>query len=67
MPLGMSRPAFMDEYERLEAELKHQYEAFVQKFISLSYLENELEDYNRLEQEKMVEREVSGALERAGK
>lgn len=50
----------MDEYEKLEGDLKQQYETFVQKFISLSYLENQLEDYDRVEQEKIAEREVSG-------
>lgn len=49
----------MDEYEKLEQDLKRQYESFVQKFISLSYLENQLDDYDRHEQEKMAEREVS--------
>lgn len=49
----------MDEYEKLEHDLKRQYESFVQKFISLSYLENQLDDYDRHEQEKMAEREVS--------
>ena len=49
----------MDEYEKLEQDLRRQYESFVQKFISLSYLENQLDDYDRHEQEKMAEREVS--------
>ena len=48
----------MDEYEKLEQDLKKQYEMFVQKFVSLSYLENMLDDYDKVEQEKMVEREV---------
>lgn len=52
----------MDEYEKLEQDLKRQYESFVQKFISLSYLENQLDDYDRHEQEKMAEREVSVSL-----
>lgn len=54
----------MDEYEKLEQDLRRQYESFVQKFISLSYLENQLDDYDRHEQEKMAEREVSKGTER---
>ncbi|XP_042236218.1 clusterin-associated protein 1-like [Homarus americanus] len=57
LTLKKVRPAFMDEYEKLEQDLKRQYESFVQKFISLSYLENLLDDYDRIEQEKMAERE----------
>ncbi|XP_064093964.1 clusterin-associated protein 1-like isoform X2 [Macrobrachium nipponense] len=53
------RPAFMDEYEKLENDLKKQYEMFVQKFISLSYLENMLDDYDKIEHEKMIERETA--------
>ncbi|KAK8747400.1 hypothetical protein OTU49_016794, partial [Cherax quadricarinatus] len=51
LTLKKVRPAFMDEYEKLEQDLKRQYEAFVQKFISLSYLENQLDDHDRLEHE----------------
>ncbi|XP_050716808.1 clusterin-associated protein 1-like isoform X2 [Eriocheir sinensis] len=59
LTLKKVRPAFMDEYEKLEQDLKRQYEFFVQKFISLSYLENQLDDYDRHEQEKMAERETA--------
>jgi len=49
------RPAFMDEYERLEAELSAQYALYVQSWRNLSYLENELDTINALEQEKIAE------------
>lgn len=52
------RPAFMDEYEKLEAELAKVYEVYIEKFRNLSFLENQLEEYNRAEQDKFEETEV---------
>ena len=49
----------MDEYEKLEVDLKAHYERFIKRFMSLSFLEHQLDDYDRIEQEKMAEREVS--------
>ncbi|PRP84688.1 hypothetical protein PROFUN_07938 [Planoprotostelium fungivorum] len=49
------RPAFMDEYDRIEIELQKQYRLYLEKFKNLEYLENELEQYNRSEQEKFEE------------
>ncbi|XP_078692870.1 clusterin-associated protein 1-like isoform X1 [Branchiostoma floridae x Branchiostoma belcheri] len=46
------RPAFMDEYERLEEDLQKQYESYLQKFRNLGYLEQQLEEHNRAEQDK---------------
>ncbi|XP_071767848.1 clusterin-associated protein 1 homolog [Centroberyx gerrardi] len=51
------RPAFMDEYEKIEEELQKQYETFVEKFRNLSFLESQLEEYHRLEQERFEEAE----------
>ena len=48
----------MDEYEKLEVDLKKQYEFFIRRFMSLSFLEQQLDDYDKIEQEKMSEREV---------
>lgn len=48
----MCRPAIMDEYEKIEEELKEQYELYMKKFRILSYLESQLESYHRLEQER---------------
>ncbi len=36
------RPAFMDEYEKLEAELKKVYEDYIVKFRCLSLLEQQV-------------------------
>ena len=46
------RPAYMDEYERLEQELEKIYENYIIKFRNLTYLEQQLEEYNKLEQDK---------------
>ncbi|XP_078611034.1 clusterin-associated protein 1-like [Branchiostoma floridae x Branchiostoma japonicum] len=53
------RPAFMDEYERLEEDLQKQYESYLQKFRNLGYLEQQLEEHNRAEQDKFEETENS--------
>ncbi|XP_054646584.1 clusterin-associated protein 1 homolog isoform X2 [Dunckerocampus dactyliophorus] len=51
------RPAFMDEYEKIEEELQKQYEVYVAKFKNLCFLESQLEDYHQLEQERFEETE----------
>ncbi|XP_038676181.1 clusterin-associated protein 1 homolog isoform X3 [Scyliorhinus canicula] len=51
------RPAFMDEYEKIEEELQKQYEIYVEKFRNLCYLEQQLEDLHRMEQERFEETE----------
>merc|ERR1719174_2311974 len=53
--LAAVRPAFMDEYESLEAELERYYEQYVGRFRNLDYLEHELDGINREEQERMEE------------
>lgn len=42
----------MDEYERIEEELEKQYQTYVEKFRNLSFLEQQLDDYHRAEQER---------------
>eukprot|EP00658_Telonema_sp_P-2_P079006 TRINITY_DN7546_c0_g1_i1.p1 TRINITY_DN7546_c0_g1~~TRINITY_DN7546_c0_g1_i1.p1 ORF type:complete len:301 (+),score=112.87 TRINITY_DN7546_c0_g1_i1:101-1003(+) len=59
------RPAFMDEFEKLEEELQKHYAIYVQKFRNLEYLEHQLEQYNQVEQEKLAE--SKRALERMHK
>ncbi len=49
------RPAFMDEYESLEKELEVLYEQYLVKFRIQSYLEQQLDEYNQIEQEKFEE------------
>ena len=51
--LANVRPAFMDEYEKLEGELSKQYEVYVEKHRNLSYLEHLLEEHNKVEQDQM--------------
>jgi len=53
------RPAFMDEYERVEKELAVKYEVYVEKFRNLTYLEHQLEEVHRAEQDKFEETEES--------
>ncbi len=57
--LANVRPAFMDEYEKLDVELSKQYELYVEKHRNLSYLEHLLEEHNKVEQNQM---EVSKKL-----
>ncbi|XP_066572394.1 clusterin-associated protein 1 homolog [Amia ocellicauda] len=49
--LESMRPAFMDEYEMIEAELQKQHSAYAEKFRNLCFLEQQLEDNDQLEQE----------------
>ncbi|KAM4697438.1 clusterin-associated protein 1 isoform 3-T3 [Rhinophrynus dorsalis] len=51
------RPAFMDEYEKVEEELQKQYEVYVDKYRNLCFLEQQLEDHHRMEQERFEEAE----------
>lgn len=57
-PYHTFRPAFMDEYEKIEEELKEQYEIYVEKFRIICYLESQLDEYHRLEQERFEVRHV---------
>lgn len=50
------RPAFMEEYEKLEAELRILYDDYLQKFRYLSYLEHLHEDAAKAEQERIEKR-----------
>ncbi|XP_053898717.1 clusterin-associated protein 1 isoform X1 [Malaclemys terrapin pileata] len=51
------RPAFMDEYEKIEEELQKQYSSYLEKFRNLAYLEQQLDDHHRVEQERFEEAE----------
>ncbi|XP_046856728.1 clusterin-associated protein 1-like [Xenia sp. Carnegie-2017] len=53
------RPAFMDEYEKMEAELKNIYEVYIEKYRNLTYLEHLFEEVNRTEQNKFEEHEAN--------
>lgn len=53
------RPAYMDEYEKLEEELKKVYETFMEKHRNLAYMEQLLEDINRAERDRFEESEAT--------
>ena len=54
----------MDEYEKLEEDLQKLYEEYMLKFRNQAYLEGLLEDYNRLEQDKMEVHQKADSLNR---
>mmetsp|Transcript_23290 Transcript_23290/g.38956 ORF Transcript_23290/g.38956 Transcript_23290/m.38956 type:complete len:412 (-) Transcript_23290:77-1312(-) len=49
------RPPYMDEYEKLQADLQHLYLVYLERFRNLQFLESELENFDRVEQERMEE------------
>lgn len=53
------RPAYMDEYEKIEGELVKVYEQYMEKFRNLAYLEQQLDEFNLEEQTKFEETESS--------
>lgn len=53
------RPAYMDEYEKLEEDLQKLYDSYMIRFRNLTYLEGQLEEYNRVEQDKFEETEAA--------
>ncbi|NXG51744.1 CLUA1 protein, partial [Psilopogon haemacephalus] len=53
--LQSMRPAFMDEYEKVEKQLQQQYSSYVEKFRNLTYLEQLLENDRQTEQEMVEE------------
>ena len=55
--LMASRPAFMDEYDLMEADLHKQYKHYLEQFRNLGYLEAELAKFNRKEDLLVEEQE----------
>ena len=53
----MARPQFQDEFEKLENEFEALYEEYTTKFCSLVYLEDKLEEFDRIELEALNEQE----------
>ncbi|ETV98338.1 hypothetical protein H310_09034 [Aphanomyces invadans] len=49
------RPAFMEEYEKLEKELERQYAIYCERFRNLDYLQHELDLHNDRELKKLQE------------
>ncbi|KAJ1554063.1 Clusterin-associated protein 1, partial [Cladochytrium tenue] len=56
------RPAYMDEYEKVEVELVKLYNGYMEKFRNLTYLEQQLDEYNRQEQDKFENLSFGSAL-----
>lgn len=48
----------MDEFEKLEAELRHCYEDYVSKFRCLSYIDGQWQELEKNEQQELEERQV---------
>lgn len=53
------RPAFMDEYEKLEKELERQYAVYCERFRNLDYLQRELDLHNARERKQLAENDRS--------
>ena len=53
----MTRPQHTDEFEKLEAEFEVFYDEYITKFCSLVYLEDKLEEFDRIELDAFNERE----------
>mmetsp|Transcript_32574 Transcript_32574/g.74367 ORF Transcript_32574/g.74367 Transcript_32574/m.74367 type:complete len:416 (+) Transcript_32574:64-1311(+) len=51
------RPAFMDEYEKLEDELQDLFRDYLERYRNLDYIENQLETLDKKEQERIDESE----------
>lgn len=51
------RPAFMDEYERIEEELSQVYGVYVVKIRCLAYLEEQLEELEKVQKTEVAARE----------
>lgn len=43
----------MDEYEKLEEDLQKLYDAYMERFRNLAFLEQQLDDHNRVEQDRL--------------
>lgn len=50
------RPAFLEEFERLEVELQQLYQEYLVRFRCLAYLEQQEDEAEQAEQERMEER-----------
>ena len=55
----LNRPAYQDEFIRLEQELKALSIDYVDKFKNLAYLEQQMEEVDQAEQERLDQKQVS--------
>ena len=49
------RPAFMDEYEQIEVELREHYSEYLEKYRNMVYLEHQLDKHTAAEQQEAEE------------
>ncbi|XP_050391548.1 clusterin-associated protein 1 [Patella vulgata] len=59
MTLQSVRPAYMDEYERFEEDLQKLYAQYLIKFRNLTYLEQQLEEQQKSDQDKVEETDAA--------
>lgn len=52
------RPAFMEEFEKFEAELHQHFVVYLEQYRNLEYLESLLAKYNKIEDELLAEQET---------
>jgi clusterin-associated protein 1 len=57
----LCRPAFLEEFERLEVELQQLYQDYLVRFRCLAYLEQQQDEAEQIEQERMHARQVMSA------
>jgi clusterin-associated protein 1 len=57
--LKVVRPAYMDEYERIEAEIAKHYAVYMQKYRNLTYIEHQLSQHEVREADVQEEAEVT--------
>lgn len=51
------RPAFADELDKLEGELRRYYEVYIDRFRNLDFLEHDLDRFHESEMEELEEYE----------
>lgn len=56
------RPAFLEEFERLEVELRRLYQDYLTRFRCVAFLEQQLEDAELAEQDRLELRQVGFLL-----
>merc|ERR1712072_1043519 len=54
------RPAFMDEYEKLEGELQKQYSVYLERFRNLDYLQADLQTYHAADKAEEDAEKITG-------
>ncbi|XP_075230586.1 clusterin associated protein 1 isoform X1 [Lycorma delicatula] len=53
------RPPFLEEFERLEIELRQLYQDYITRFRCVAYLEQQVEDLEQAEQERMEQKQAA--------